>query len=264
MSLSDYILHYLSIPGVFFFLLVSLAVVFLIHAILLIAAKKQAVRYRPSDRAFAMTDLYNRYTERYYELMLSASSTLFFTGIFFLIDFDYFNASAGAWAFWENYRDFILLAFIIVSIILISIVDHFFIPLRIIEKEEKSTLRLAGMLYMLVIFAYIKFIYLDNNYDAILIYFITMIIGRFVYFDASFKDFCQSMKELVDQIPILLLVLLSTALLALYGFKSGYLLTANGVVVSMFLAHFFVIIEIFVITRIRLPQKIADRIAGRL
>lgn len=123
---------------------------------------------------------------------------------------------------------------------------------------------MAGMLYMLIIFAYIKFIYLDDNYDAILFYFITMIIGRFVYFDASFKDFCISMKELVSQLPILLLVLLSTALLALYGFKSGYLLTSNGVVVSMFLAHFFVILEIFLITRVRLPQKIAEQIAGRL
>ena len=123
---------------------------------------------------------------------------------------------------------------------------------------------MAGMLYMLIIFAYIKFIYLDDNYDVILIYFITMIIGRFVYFDASFKDFCNSMKELVDQLPILLLVLLSTALLALYGFKSGYLLTANGVVVSMFLAHFFVIFEIFLITRVQLPQKIAERIAVKL
>ena len=117
---------------------------------------------------------------------------------------------------------------------------------------------------MLIIFAYIKFIYLDDNYDAILIYFITMVIGRFVYFDASFRDFCQSMKELIDQLPILLLVLLSTALLALYGFKSGYLLASNGVVVSMFLAHFFVIFEIFLITRIRLPQKIAEGIAGKL
>ena len=72
------------------------------------------------------------------------------------------------------------------------------------------------------------------------------------------------MKELVDQLPILLLVLLSTALLALYGFKSGYLLTANGVVVSMFLAHFFVIFEIFLITRVQLPQKFAERIAVKL
>ena len=72
------------------------------------------------------------------------------------------------------------------------------------------------------------------------------------------------MKELIDQLPILLLVLLSTALLALYGFKSGYLLASNGVVVSMFLAHFFVIFEIFLITRIQLPQKIAEGIAGKL
>ena len=163
MYLTDYIRHYLSFPGLLFFLLVSLAVVILIHVILLIAAKNKAMHYRQSDRVFAMTDLFNRYTERYYELMLSATSTLFFTGIFFLIDFDYFSVSARTWAFWESYRDFILLAFIIVSIILISIVDHFFIPLRIIEKEEKSALRMAGMLYMLIIFAYIKFIYLDDN-----------------------------------------------------------------------------------------------------
>lgn len=264
MLLSDYIRHYLSMPGLFFFFLVSLAVVFMIYLFLLVVAKSNAMRYRKSDRSFAMKDLFHRYSERYYELMLSSTSTLFFTGIFFLIDFDYFHLSARAWAFWTNYRDFILLAFIIISIILISIVDHFFIPLRKISKEEKSTLRMAGMLYMLIIFAYIKFIYLDNNYDAILFYFITMVIGRFVYFDASFKDFCASMKELLGTLPILLLVLLSTAVLAAYGFTSGYLLTSNGVVVSTFLAHFFVIFELFLLTLFKIPEKAAAKIAEKI
>ena len=100
MLLPDYIRHYLSLPGLLFFLLISLAVVILIHTILLAAARKKAFCYRKSDRAFAMTDLFNRYTERYYELMLSATSTLLFTGIFFLIDFDYFSVSTRTWAFW--------------------------------------------------------------------------------------------------------------------------------------------------------------------
>lgn len=264
MLLSDYIRHYLSMPEIFYFFLVSFFVVFLIHGILLATSKKRAMRYRKCDRALAMADLFHRSCERYYELMLSATSTLFFTGIFFLIDFDYFSMSARAWGFWIKYRDFILLLFIIVSIILISIVDHVFIPLRHIGREEKSTLRMAGMLYMLVIFAYIKFIYLDDNYDAILFYFLTMVISRFVYFDASLKDFCASMKQLASTLPILLLVLLSTALLAVYGFKSGYLLQSNGVVVSMFLAHFFVIFEIFLLTRFHLPQKAAKKIAAQL
>lgn len=276
MTLRDYIAHYISMPEMLKFFLVSSGVVLLIHILLMIAAEVKSLAHRndpQEDYVDEYMDEYyekgyveeeagkgffyflEQYAERYYELMFSATSILFFTGVYFY--FDYFQTASGTvWEFWNKYQDFLLLGFITVSIIFNSILDRFVIPLETLKKEERGALRLAGMLYMLIVFAYIKFIYLDDNYDTILVYFLTLVIGRFVYFDASFGDFCDAIRELLRMIPILFLVLLSTALLCLYGFGTEYLLRSNGVVISTFIAHFFVLLEIFVIAKVGAIVKI--------
>lgn len=264
MTLQKYIAHYISMPDALYYLLISLGVVIIIHFILMIASsvrtnqivkaarKEETVR----EAGNIFTNCYLDYTERYYELIFSASSILLFIGIYFWIDFDYFGLFSTFKDVWTKYDDFLLLGFIIISIVLNTILDHLFVPLKHVEKDEIGTLRMTGMVYMLIIFAYIKFIYEDNNYDQIVIYFLTLVIGRFVYFDASFKDFLHSMRKLIDTMPILLLVLLSTALLSWFGFKTEYLLRSNGVVISLFIAHFFLILEIFVISKTRLMMRI--------
>jgi len=249
MTIQDYLHHYFTMPDIVFFFLVSLGVVVLIHFILYAAAKHVAGLYVEDDAPYVLRDEMLGLTEKYYELVFSATSMLFFVGIYFLIDFNYFGFGWNELAFWEKYSDYILLAMIVISVALISLMDRLIIPLRRLKKGEKASLRMAAMVYMTVIFFYIKFIYLDNNYDSIIAYFITLIIGRFVYFDATLEDFGSAMKDLVRTLPILGLVLLSTGLLALFGFRTGYLLRANGVVVSLFIAHLFMILEIFVIAR---------------
>jgi hypothetical protein len=255
MTIQDYLHHYFTMPDIVFFFLVSLGVVVLIHFILYAAAKHTAGLYVEEDVPYVLRDEMLGLMEKYYELVFSATSMLFFVGIYFLIDFNYFGLGWNEFEFWNKYSDYILLAMIVISVALISLMDRLIIPLRRLKKGEKASLRMAAMVYMTVIFFYIKFIYLDNNYDSIIAYFITLIIGRFVYFDATLEDFGSAMKDLAGTLPILGLVLLSTGLLALYGFRTGYLLRANGVVVSLFIAHLFMIIEIFVIARTGVVQR---------
>ena len=100
---------------------------------------------------------------------------------------------------------------------------------------------------MLFIFAYIKFIYKNDNYDSIIVYFLIMVVGRFIYFDASFKDFLETMKKAILQIPVMVIGLLYTAIMCYFGFKWGYLLKSNGVLVSTFFAHLYMIVAIFII-----------------
>jgi hypothetical protein len=251
MSFQDYLLHYLSIPDLLKFLGISGIIVLTLHLILLIGGRIHiATRRHPKDESVGTS--ISRYMEMYYELMFSSTSILFFTGLYFLLEFNYFNLPWIATKVWKEYSDFILLGFIIVSIIFIGIMDHVILPLKKINRDERATLRMAGMLYMLIIFAYIKFIYNDNNYDSIINYFILMVIGRFVYFDASFRDFKESIHDLGRLISILLLVLLSSAVIAWVGFGSGYLLRDNGVVGSLWLAHMAMIFWIFLLARLRL------------
>lgn len=264
MTFGQYAAHYFAMPGFLLFFAVTLGAVLLNHCILLWRAGAVARQYVDEDQADALRMHFDHLTDQYYELVFSAASILFFSGLYFLIDWNYFHLSGAVLDFWQKYGDFLLLAFLVVSMLGVDLLDHLFVPVRHLKDGERGTLRLAGLLYMMILFLYIKFIYEDNNYDTIILYFLTMIIGRFVYFDASFADFRRAMKELGRALPILLLVLLSTVISAAYGFGTGYLLRSNGVVVSLWIAHIFLILEIVVISRAGLMRRAADRAARRL
>lgn len=260
MTFIDYLKHYLSVPQMLFFILVSTGVVFLIHVILMLLARKTAMKFKAENRRQGFLKLFGRMTEEYYELMFSSTCILFFVGVYFLISFHYFTLSESIWSIWTKYEDFILLGFIVLSILFNNIIDRHIVPLEKLDKDTKSILRMTGMFYMLIIFAYIKFIYEDNNYDTILGYFLTLVIGRYVYFDASINEFANFIKKFKEIFPSLLLVLISTAMLSLYGFKTEYLLRSNGVVLSLFFAHFFCIMEICLFTRTKFFKYISEKL----
>lgn len=260
MTLIDYIKHYLNLKNMGCFLIASFFIVVVIHFILLFVTKKKEMQGNGKMGSKVFLQKFGVMKEEYYELMFSSTCILFFTGLYFLIDHNYFEVSEKVWQFWVQYEGYILLGFIVISILFNNAIDHHFVPLERINKEDRGYLRMLGMLYMLVIFVYIKFIDQNNNYDTILGYFITMVIGRFVYFDASGSDFICAVKKVGEMLPILGLVLVSTALLSLYGFKAEYLLRSNGVVVSLFIAHFFSIIEIGILYRTKFFERISEKI----
>lgn len=234
MTFQDYLEHYTKMPDLLWMVLVTVALTLSVH--IAIALYSKGKRGSFVGRC-----------ERYYEMIISSTSMLLFIGLYFLVDHKYFDVSSEVYALWDKYDDFLLLAALMVSIALMNLLDWMFVPLRKIEKEEKASLRMMAMIYMLVIFAYIKVIYENNNYDAIIVYFLLMVVGRFTYFDATFRDFLASMKLLFRQFPVLILALLTSTILALYGFKSEYLLKSNGVVLSLCIAHFFVLVEISIV-----------------
>lgn len=230
-------MHYFGMPDMLYMIGISLIIVGIIHLFLFLITKAAGGDYGVT-------------LEKYYEMIISSTSMLFFIGLYFLVEHNYFDSSEAFMEMWNKYDDFILLFALFISIFFISFVDKFIIPLKLLYNEEKATLRMMSMIYMLLIFAYIKFIYQNDNYDSIIVYFIIMVVGRFIYFDASFADFVKNMKNLFLEIPMLIMGLITTGILALYGFKSGYLLTSNGVVLSLWIAQILVIIEISIINAV--------------
>ena len=234
MSFFEYIQHYTAIDGIAPMFFVTLFILLAIHAVTFLLTK-------------AAGGDYGLLIEKYYELIISITSMLFFIGMFFLVEHRYFDVSEEFYSIWEKYDDFLLLVALFISIFFINFVDTFIIRLRLLYREEKATLRMMAMIYMLLIFAYIKFIYKNDNYDSIIVYFIIMVVGRFIYFDASFTDFLKAMKNLFLETPMLLLGLITTAVVAWYGFSTEYLLKSNGVVLSLWIAHVFIVIQIAII-----------------
>lgn len=244
----DILFHYLSWYGILGMFAVAAAAVSLSLWMIRAAARVFSRRVRRERRADYLTDETNSLAERFYELTFSNTAILLFVSIYFMID--YFGAGARFRGIWDTYNGIILLVLILASVLLTSFLDNLLIPLDNVRPGERASMRLMGMLYMLIVFAYIKFIYEDNNYDTIIIYFLTLVIGRFVYFDASLESFGSAMSESLRNLPLLFLTLLCTAAIGLFGWGTGYLYRENGVVFNLFLAHLYLLAVIFIIHRV--------------
>lgn len=245
MTLQEYWAHYTDVRKMLMFLALSLAFsVICVFYILMIVAVSARFTDRSERRQFYYEKAHNA-IQRFYEMVFSGASILSFLAIYYLID--RFSPDGSFRDFWDKYKDMLLLFMICMSIVFNNFLDRLMIPLKKISRQERGSVRLLGMLYVILIFAYIKFIYENDNYDGFIMYFLGLMIGRFIYFDASFRDGIKTMLESLKNFPLLLLGLAYTGFMAYTGFKSDYLLKSNGVLVSTFIAHIFMIVAIFVI-----------------
>ena len=104
-------------------------------------------------------------------------------------------------------------------------------------------------IYVMLILMYIRFIYEDYNYENLILYFVMLVIGRLVYFDVTWDGFRNDCLGLFRNLPVLLLMSAYSATVVWYGFTSGFLMKANGVIVSTLIAHLFMDICIFLFDR---------------
>ena len=79
--------------------------------------------------------------------------------------------------------------------------------------------------YIILILLYIKFIYNDDNYDSLMMYFITLAVGRFIYFDFTMDDFLSTIHGFWEELPLLILMTSYSGFICWFGFHIGFLLT---------------------------------------
>lgn len=250
-----YLKHYFNLKNAGSFLLVSFIGLFAVLALMLLfSRKKRDSRRRGMPQEYILNDMKEnearpvRTAESFYELVFSSTSVLFFLALYYLID-EYVPSISD---FWNSYRDLILLVFIILSVFMTNWFDIILVRLTHIKEDQKVSLRLLSTFYIILILLYIRFIYQDTNYNGLIIYFISLAVGRFVYFDFTLKEFRSTMKGLAAGLPLLLLLLAYSALICWYGFTNGFLLTSNGVIVSILIAHLFMDLSIVVLHRTKL------------
>ncbi|MBE5913676.1 MAG: hypothetical protein E7274_06405 [Pseudobutyrivibrio ruminis] len=239
MSYAEYVKHYFTLPDCIIFLVLALVLLAVVYAAFYIYSKGRFKNPRKMQHEFFSL------TERFYELIFSGGSIIGFMAAYYLIN--RFVTSGAFYQFWSDYKDYLLLVFMIISILVNTFFDHVLVPLKRLDRDEMASIRLTGMLYMILIFCYIKFIYEDNNYDMFITYFLTLMIGRFVYFDASFKDFLHCIKQAAANIPIMIMGLTYLGILCLYGYSTSYLLKHNGVITNIFFCHLYIVVAIFVL-----------------
>lgn len=245
MTLDEYLEHYLVWQNMLKFfgeamggLVISLLILVLFEKLVTMAVP--AENRKAAFRAHTLSAV-----ERFYEVIFSGASILSFLAVYYLID--RFVTAGEFRIFWDKHKDMLLLIMICLSIVLNNLMDRVIIRLKNVNSRERASVRIIGMIYVIMIFLYIKYIYENNNYDGFIMYFLGLMIGRFVYFDASFKDTLKTITEALKQLPLMILGLGYTGFMAYLGFSSKYLKISNGVLVSTFIAHIFMIVAIFII-----------------
>ena len=147
-----------------------------------------------------------------------------------------------------------VLLFLVFSVFMTNWFDILFVPLTAIPTRQKASVRLISAFYIILILLYIKFIYHDSNYDSLIMYFITLAVGRFLYFDSTLEDIRDTLQGVARNLPLLVLMGSYSAIVCWYGFHCGFLLTSNGVILSTLLAHLFMDVSIFVLDKTQLVK----------
>ena len=148
---------------------------------------------------------------------------------------------------WAEGKDFVLLLLICLSCVINTILDSLIIPLKKLSKAEKATMRMLAMFYVIILLVYLNYIGDESQYSPVMMYYFGLMIGRFVYFDASFKDFLEALKNMFFNLPYMVLSLVLTGALCAFGFGAGYFLERNYFIMGIFYTHLFMLVCIFVI-----------------
>ena len=182
-----YVAHYFNFKNIGVYLLASLLGLIIVIAIVLCIAKLQmhkklqndslsSRRIRRLNREHQEKEL--TIIESFFEMIFASTSVLIFLSLYYIID----ERIPGVSVYWTKYQDLLLLLFLCFSVILNGWLDIVLIPLEEIDSEQKASIRLVSTFYIILILLYIKFIYNDDNYDSLMMYFITLAIGRVLYF----------------------------------------------------------------------------------
>lgn len=256
------------------FLAAALIGIIICIALIILGAKLTTASAPAGHRKQIFGERSHNRIQRFYEMIISGTSVMSFSCAYVIINHIYsLSVSSGSsnalLGLWENGRDFILLLLICLSCVLNTILDRIIIPLKRIDKEEKAAIRLLGMFYVILILVYLNFIGDESEYNPVMMYYLGLMVGRFVYFDASFTDFLAAVKNAFKNFPLLLMGLGLTAILCRFGFNAGYLLERNYYIVGVFYTHLFMLAAIFMIhlshilnLLIRIPKAQAEQSSG--
>lgn len=210
---------------------------------------------------------FERLLHLFYEMIISATSVMSFACAYVVLNHVYslYRGNAGSEMMetflfaWENWKDFILLLLICLSCVINTILDKLIIPLKGLAREQIASVRMLGMFYAIIVLLFLNVIGDESEYSPVMMYYLGLMVGRFVYFDASFRDFLTAMKNTFMKIPLLMLGLSVSGGLAFIGFALGYLLERNYYIVGIMYTHLFLLMAVFVfhhgLTIVKLLKK---------
>ena len=256
MTLDAYLNPDFSNPEKILFFILSLAGIVVCNILIVIGtkfvflfSKDRKDRNKRNNKILDMVQMF-------YEMIISATSVMSFAFAYVILNHVYSlvvsegitHGYYGVFAdTWENWKDFILLLLILLSCVLNTLLDGLIIPLKRMKKETKATIRMLAMFYAIIVLICLNFYGDESEYSPVMMYYLGLMIGRFVYFDASFGDFLAAIRNVFMKSPLLLLGFSLSGALCCIGFKADYFLERNYYIAGVFYTHLFLLAAVFIL-----------------
>lgn len=100
-----------------------------------------------------------------------------------------------ACSFLDDYLNVLLLVSFIFAIITNRLIDCW-LKQDMISGEDKANIRLISSCLMIIILIYIKYCYFKDGYEDFILNYSCLVLGRFIFYDTSFKQTMESLKDL--------------------------------------------------------------------
>lgn len=217
-----------------FVLLSIVAVIFIVTRIILYERRKVDENTTMEE----MDAIEEEYVNRPYEISQMVFEIIICNTCIIVIMYVYYWLAKNL-LFLEKYLGIIMLVLIIIAILLNDFLDEK-LKQNMIKEEDKGNIRLISSCSIIMLFSFLKIYFKTAEYDEFLLCYIGLVLGRFIYFDSTLKEFIRCVKNLKSYFIPLIIAFLLTGIISVIGLHLE-VITTNNLFISLMISHFAIL-----------------------
>lgn len=225
-----------------FVLLSIVAVIFIVTRIILYERRKVDENTTMEE----MDAIAKEYVNRPYEISQMVFEIIICNTCIIVIMYVYYRLAKNL-LFLEKYLGIIMLVLIIIAILLNDFLDEK-LKQDMIKEEDKGNIRLISSCSIIMLFSFLKIYFKTAEYDEFLLCYIGLVLGRFIYFDSTLKEFIRCVKNLKSYFIPLIIAFLLTGIISGIGLHLE-VITTNNLFISLMISHFAILFFIHLIKK---------------
>ena len=217
-----------------FILLSIIVVIFIVTRIILYERRKVDENTTMEE----MDAIVKEYVNRPYEISQMVFEIIICNTCIIVIIYVYYWLAKNL-LFLEKYLGIIMLVLIIIAILLNDFLDEK-LKQDMIKEEDKGNIRLISSCSIIMLFSFLKIYFKTAEYDEFLLCYIGLVLGRFIYFDSTLKEFIRCVKNLKSYFIPLIIAFLLTGIISGIGLHLE-VITTNNLFISLMISHFAIL-----------------------
>lgn len=226
------------------FVLLSIAVVIFIVTRIILYERRKVDENTTMEE---MDAIVKEYVNRPYEISQMVFEIIICNTCIIVIMYVYYWLAKNL-LFLEKYLGIIMLVLIIIAILLNDFLDEK-LKQDMIKEEDKGNIRLISSCSIIMLFSFLKIYFKTAEYDEFLLCYIGLVLGRFIYFDSTLKEFIRCVKNLKSYFIPLIIAFLLTGIISGIGLHLE-VITTNNLFISLMISHFAILFFIHLTKKI--------------